>query len=140
MGRVMICKCAEAQALRKAFPEDMSALYEDSEMARAVVADVTPSEQAEQFQTGERLQKIGATNGITFQMFPNAPLESLPLGQVADRVIEATRDMDAKLFDWFESANIHPLREFWARAPADALELKKYLERRRGEAHAGAAA
>jgi phage recombination protein Bet len=133
MGRVMICKCAEAQALRKAFPEDMSALYEGSELDRAVIADVTPSEQAEQFQTAERLHKVGASNGILFQFFPNAPLESVPLGQVADRVIDATREMGRKLLDWFESANLQPLREFWARSPGDALELKRHLEKRRAD-------
>lgn len=140
MGRVMICKCAEAQALRKAFPEDMSALYEGAEMERAVISDVTPSEQAAQFQTEERLHKIGATNGILFQLFPNAPLENIPVGQVADKVVAATREMDPRMLTWFESANTAPLREFWARATGDALELKKHLEACRAKAPAAATA
>ncbi len=134
MPRVMLAKCAEAQALRKAFPEDLSGLYESAELDRAQAAELSPSEMIGQLDTESRLAKVGAANGITFQLFPNGPLEPIALGQVADRVMETVTGFGAiEQIRWFESANTHPLREFWARAPTDGLALKKHIEAKRAE-------
>jgi phage recombination protein Bet len=134
MPRVMIAKCAEAQALRKAFPEDLSGLYETAELDRAQAAEMSPSEMIGQLNTDARLAKIGAINGITFQLFPNGPLESIAIGQIADRVMNTVSGFGAiEQIRWFESANTHPLREFWARAPTDGLALKKHIEAKRAE-------
>ncbi|MDP3869137.1 phage recombination protein Bet [Phenylobacterium sp.] len=138
MPRIMIAKCAEAQALRKAFPEDLSGLYEKAEFDRAQAIEVTASEIIGAHDEENRLRRIGAANSIMIQMTAASPLEPIPLGQMADRIIGEVKAFDLNQLRFFENTNTHPLREFWARSPTDALEVKKFMEERRDKLMAGA--
>ncbi len=133
MARVMIAKCAEAQALRRAFPDAFSGIYEASELDRAVMEDSTPSEAILNYEAQERIAKLGGPS-ILFQLEPAAPLEAIPVGRVADRIQEQLLMMvDRRQVDSFERSNKEALRQFWSHSKGDALELKKAIDRRLAE-------
>lgn len=130
MPHVMLAKVAEAQALRKAWPDNFAGVYAAEEMDRATILDVTPAEAASEGAMQERREKIGARDGVMFDWGDNHPLEMTPIGQVADKVcalIEANSDEPAFIAMWTER-NRAGLREFWAKSPSDALEVKKKIE------------
>jgi phage recombination protein Bet len=132
MPRVMIAKCAEAQALRAGWPDQFSGVYVEEEMDRARVADQNASEIVAHEQEERRLMLTKSKDTIMIVWLAGMPMEPVPLGQVADRCIEWLRDGSRTLdqIEDFSSINSYSLREFWAKSPSDALEVKKVLEQR----------
>lgn len=126
MPRIMLAKCAEAQAIRRAWPEDLSAIYADEELDRAKTIDLTASEIAEKANVESRLAMIGGAEAILFDMGDG--LERIPLGKAADMILERFRSMKHHEILQWKNANRVPLQEFWARNKTDALALKKELE------------
>ena len=127
MPRVMLAKCAEAQAIRRAWPEDLSAIYADEELDRAKTLDLTASEIVEKANVESRLTMIGGAEAILFDMGDG--LERIPLGKAADMILERFRSMQPHEVLQWRNANKVPLQEFWARKKTDALALKQEIER-----------
>jgi phage recombination protein Bet len=131
MPRLMLAKVAEALALRKAWPDAFSSVYAQEEIDRSQILDeMTPSEAADAGAAEKRMEKIGGANAILIQWDANGPLVPVPVGKLADQAmdfIDRHAEEPSAIAVW-NQRNVHGLREFWARAPSDALELKKRIE------------
>lgn len=133
MPFVMLAKCAESQALRKGWPEDLSGIYSPEEMDRAMI-DVTASSIVEQHEQEKRLRLVQATNTIAMLWKAGDAIEAVPEGQFADKCFEHIKACDSVTgLDWWTATNAVSLREFWARHKADALAVKQAAEARRSE-------
>ena len=139
MPRVMLPKAAEAQALRRGWPEDLSGIYTPEEMEQAQAIDLTPSAAADAHEADARLQLVHAKNTVAILWRAGEPIDFVPVGQVADRAMQfiAASESATELEKW-RDVNSMGLREFWAYAKADALEVKKALEGRIQELSASA--
>lgn len=134
MPHVMLAKCAEADALRKGWPEDLGNLYVDAEMDRATTLDLTATEIVEQERTAKRQAAIGGPDMITVMFEFSEGLQAVPAGQFADRCIDWIGKLEqASDIDGWAEYNRVALRQFWGTNPTDALELKKAMEKRAAE-------
>lgn len=126
MPKVMITKCAEAQALRAGWPDQFSGIYVQEEMDKSL-SDMTATEAVEAEALREREAAVGAGRSIMVT-FSDGVLDRIPIGRFFDRVMEHIKEMPpADVLSW-SVQNREPLREFWAAHPNDALELKKAIE------------
>ncbi|QPI24444.1 phage recombination protein Bet [Sinorhizobium meliloti] len=128
MPRLMIAKCAEMQALRAGWPEQFTGLYDEAEMDRAKIIDLTASEIVEHEREENRLKAVGAANSITVTWGDNWALENVPVGEFFDRACEFIKNEPAMKVAKWRDANREPLKLFWSKHPGDALELKKRIE------------
>jgi phage recombination protein Bet len=132
MPRVMLEKCAEAKALRRAWPDDFAGLAVEEETHRAHTIDLTASEYAEQAAAESKLALVGGKDAITVQWEMNGRLERVPFGQFADRFLAWANAADRTSTEvkiWWQQ-NLAARQEFKAKAGGDYLELQKFFEAR----------
>lgn len=128
----MLAKCAEALALRKAWPDDFAGTYVEGELDRAEVLDLTPTEMAENAEANAKLALIGGANALTVDWCDGSKLARVPEGKFCDEVLKWTRTdgrCSHELHVWFQR-NEAARAEFKARHGGEYLEFIKAFEAR----------
>ncbi|MGB0299265.1 MAG: phage recombination protein Bet, partial [Paracoccaceae bacterium] len=127
MPRVMLQKCAEAQALRAGWPDSFGGIYTEEEMDQArerEPIDVTPAEAVAREQQHRRQNALG-NKGVLMIMSDDGMQQRVPMGEVFDRCSAFIRDNDTATVAKWKLQNSEALRDYWADSPSDALELKR---------------
>lgn len=135
----MIAKCAEAHALRKGWPEQVSGLYEHAE-ATNFDDDMLPTEVLEQKAADDRQRAIGVTKGEYMLQFEDgSELVPVPFGEVHGRCMDYIRGVDTvmDLLD-FKTRNKFSFQRYWAQDKAAGLDLNRAFEKRQAEIEAAA--
>lgn len=128
MGRVMIAKCAEAQALRRGWPDLLSGLYGEDELAGLRLSQRTASELMRQSEE-EAGRERRATRTLWFVAAPGASFQPVRVNDVREFVsaiyLSAKSVAEIKRF---EEANRASLATYWDWMPRDAFDLKALSE------------
>lgn len=128
MGRVMIVKCAEAQALRRGWPDLLSGLYGEEELHALRLADQTASGLLNQ---RDRLKVACAENTLWMVFDPHAGLQAINRSDVAGRIRAFYEtEVSAEALAAFHDRNRTSLQIFWDWEPSAAFELKQLAEAR----------
>jgi hypothetical protein len=127
----MLAKCAEALALRKAWPDDFAGTYVEGELDRAEVIDITPTEMANEAESSAKLALMGGADALTVMWEHGARLERVPSGKFCDAVLQwaGHKDRTSTELEIWWSANLPARGEYKARHGAEYLEFQKEWER-----------
>jgi hypothetical protein len=130
MPRIMLAKCAEMAALRKAFPDDFGGLYGEGEIDKGEVLDLSPSEWAEKAEQEDRMARIGGPNMLIIDWIDGKPLASVPADKFLGVAMDFIKSCEGQpnTVKTFSDRNKVSLRHFWGIKGDEALELKKALE------------
>jgi phage recombination protein Bet len=131
MPRLMLAKCAEAVALRKAWPDDLGNLYEETEIDRHQTLDLMPSEIIDQTETESKLEMIGGKDALIVDWCDGGSLRRVALGQFFDASLKWAREdaKDAATIEHWMKRNNMVRAEVKAKKPKDYLEWHAMMEK-----------
>jgi len=95
MPEVMISKCAEAQAIRKGWPEEVGGLYVNEEVDFMRNEDETATEAIEVYEEELRLKAVKGKDHVPMIMADSVGIEMIHSDQLADKVIELLRGFES---------------------------------------------
>jgi phage recombination protein Bet len=130
MPRIMLAKCAEMAALRKAFPDDFGGLYGEGEIDKGEVLDLSPSEWAEKAEQEDRMARIGGPNMLIIDWIDGKPLASVPADKFFGLAMDFINGCEGQpsTVRTFRERNQASLRQYWGMKGDEALKLKAAME------------
>jgi phage recombination protein Bet len=129
MPRLMIAKCAEAMALRKAWPDHYANVHVEEE-THGEQSRLDVVEAIEKFEETARIERAkGAGRTILIDLGGNL-IEPVAVGKFADRCLAfiAEQRGNPGVLDAWQTRNRYALREFHAVEKSAALAIKSQLE------------
>ena len=128
MGRVMIAKCAEAQALRRGWPDIMAGLYGEEELHALRLHEQTASDLLRKSDE-ERLRHQIAKRTLWFIFAPGGAFEPVKMENAFERLRTHYESADSKReIETFQTVNRSSLLTLWEWSPGEALALKQICE------------
>lgn len=127
MGRLMLAKCAEAQALRRGWPNALSGLYGQEELHSLYMEERRQAEADRRSRKHEHLD--GERRVLWFLFEPSGTFTPIKLSEVPERLCERyCRAVSLNELEWIDRANKPSLQTFWEWAPEAAFRAKVCAE------------
>ena len=128
--RGQFIKCAEADGLRRGWPEDLANVYAEDEVDRARMLELSPSQAAEEAKKERLIEQVRPKGTILIDMADGKGLSNVPIDSFHDRVSEFIKEHQtdpAAVLAWRDQQRI-AFQTFFAHDKNAALDLKQQFE------------